>query len=31
MVIAGSAGEDVGKRIFKDNVMGADVSAYQFG
>ncbi|MGB0237586.1 MAG: DODA-type extradiol aromatic ring-opening family dioxygenase [Cycloclasticus sp.] len=31
MVIAGSAGKDVGKRIFKDNVMGADVSAYQFG
>ena len=31
MVVAGSAGEDQGKKIFGDNVMGADVSAYQFG
>lgn len=31
MVVAGSAGEDLGKRIFNGNVMGVDVSAYQFG
>jgi len=31
MVAAGSAGNNVGKKIFADNVMGANVSAYQFG
>ena len=31
MVIAGAAGEDTGKQIFTDRVMGATVSAYQFG
>jgi len=31
MVAAGAAGEDVGQKIFSDRVMGATVSAYQFG
>ena len=31
MVAAGAAGNDVGSRIFTDRVMGATVSAYQFG
>ncbi|MCU1298013.1 MAG: dioxygenase [Acidobacteriaceae bacterium] len=31
MVAAGAAGEDVGRKIFSDRVMGATVSAYQFG
>ena len=31
MVIAGAAGEDQGIRVFSDRVMGATVSAYQFG
>jgi aromatic ring-opening dioxygenase catalytic subunit (LigB family) len=31
MVAAGAAGEDRGRRIFSDRVMGATVSAFQFG
>ena len=31
MVIAGAAGDDCGTRVFSDRVMGATVSAYQFG
>ncbi len=31
MVMAGAGGEDKGKAIFKDNVLGATVSAFQFG
>jgi aromatic ring-opening dioxygenase catalytic subunit (LigB family) len=31
MVVAGAAGEDVGRCIFTDEVMGVSVSAYQFG
>ncbi|MFT6625215.1 MAG: aromatic ring-opening dioxygenase catalytic subunit (LigB family) [Cycloclasticus sp.] len=31
MVAAGAAGNDAGKNIFTDQVMGATVSAYQFG
>lgn len=31
MVAAGAAGEDPGRRIFKDDVMGVIVSAVQFG
>lgn len=31
MVVAGAAGEDQGIRIFSDRIMGATVSAYQFG
>lgn len=31
MVIAGAAGDDLGTRVFSDRVMGATVSAYQFG
>lgn len=31
MVAAGAAGEDLGRRIFSDRVMGVVVSAYQFG
>ena len=31
MVAAGSAGDDLGKKIFTDNVMGVNVSAFQFG
>tara|TARA_R110002096_G_scaffold194592_3_gene376883 strand:+ start:3379 stop:4188 length:810 start_codon:yes stop_codon:yes gene_type:complete len=31
MVIAGSAHDEVGKNVFTDKVMGATVSAYQFG
>ena len=31
MVAAGAAGEDLGRRIFSDRVMGVTVSAYQFG
>lgn len=31
MVAAGAAGDDLGKRIFKDDVMGVFVSAVQFG
>jgi aromatic ring-opening dioxygenase catalytic subunit (LigB family) len=31
MVVAGAAGEDRGKRIFRDEVMGVVVSAVGFG
>ena len=31
MVAAGAAGDDLGKRVFKDDVMGVIVSAIQFG
>lgn len=31
MVASGAAGEDLGRRIFNDRVMGVSVSAYQFG
>jgi aromatic ring-opening dioxygenase catalytic subunit (LigB family) len=31
MVASGAAGEDLGRRIFTDRVMGVTVSAYQFG
>jgi aromatic ring-opening dioxygenase catalytic subunit (LigB family) len=31
MVVAGSAGQDRGTRVFTDRVMGATVSAYRFG
>ena len=31
MVVAGAAGEDKGQHVFSDRVMGATVSAYQFG
>ncbi len=31
MVMAGAAGEDLGKSIFKDQVLGASVSAFRFG
>jgi aromatic ring-opening dioxygenase catalytic subunit (LigB family) len=31
MVAAGAAGEDIGRKIFSDRVMGVTVSAYQFG
>ena len=31
MVAAGAAGKDLGHNIFTDNVMGATVSAFQFG
>ena len=31
MVIAGAAGEDHGVKTYTDRVMGATVSAYQFG
>jgi aromatic ring-opening dioxygenase catalytic subunit (LigB family) len=31
MVAAGAAGDDPGQRIFKDTVMGVEVSAIQFG
>jgi aromatic ring-opening dioxygenase catalytic subunit (LigB family) len=31
MVAAGAAGEDVGRKTFSDRIMGATVSAYQFG
>lgn len=31
MVVAGSAGNDLGKNVFTDRVMGVTVSAYQFG
>jgi aromatic ring-opening dioxygenase catalytic subunit (LigB family) len=31
MVMAGAGGEDSGKTIFKDQVLGATVSAFQFG
>ena len=31
MVAAGAAGDDTGRRVFKDEVMGAVVSAFQFG
>jgi len=31
MVIAGAAGDDIGTQVFSDRVMGAAVSAYQFG
>jgi aromatic ring-opening dioxygenase catalytic subunit (LigB family) len=31
LVAAGAAGEDVGRRVFTDVVMGARVSAYRFG
>jgi aromatic ring-opening dioxygenase catalytic subunit (LigB family) len=31
MVAAGAAGNDIGRRTYADHVMGATVSAYQFG
>jgi aromatic ring-opening dioxygenase catalytic subunit (LigB family) len=31
LVVAGAAGTDLGSRIFVDRVMGATISAYQFG
>jgi aromatic ring-opening dioxygenase catalytic subunit (LigB family) len=31
MVAAGAAGDDVGRRIYTDHVMGATLSAYRFG
>ena len=31
MVAAGAAGDEPGRRIFRDQVMGAEVSAFQFG
>jgi aromatic ring-opening dioxygenase catalytic subunit (LigB family) len=31
MVVAGAAGDDLGKKTFSDRVMGATVSAFQFG
>jgi len=31
MVVAGSAGDDVGERIFMDHVMQVDMGSYQFG
>jgi aromatic ring-opening dioxygenase catalytic subunit (LigB family) len=31
MVVAGAAARDLGSRIFQDQVMGATISAYQFG
>lgn len=31
MVVAGAAGADTGKHVFQDTVMGAVVSAYQYG
>jgi aromatic ring-opening dioxygenase catalytic subunit (LigB family) len=31
MVVAGVAGTDQGKTVFRDNVMGVTVSAIQFG
>ncbi len=31
MVIAGAAADDQGRRVFSDRVMGAEVSAFQFG
>ncbi len=31
MVVAGAAGNDPGKRIYADSIMGIKVSAYQFG
>ena len=31
MVVAGAAGEDEGKTIYKDQMLGATVSAFQFG
>jgi hypothetical protein len=31
MVVAGAAGTDRGKTVFRDNVMGVTVSAIQFG
>ena len=31
MVAAGAAGQDLGRKVFQDRVMGAVVSAFQFG
>ena len=31
MVVAGAAGDDPGRRVFRDRVMGATVSAFAFG
>lgn len=31
MVVAGASGDDRGRRVFRDQVMGAVVSAFQFG
>ena len=31
MVAAGAGGEDIGKRVFTDHVLGTTVSAFQFG
>ena len=31
MVVAGTAGDDHGVKTYTDRVMGATVSAYQFG
>ena len=31
MVIAGAAGDDVGRRFFVDHVMCVDMGSYEFG
>ena len=31
MVAAGAAGDDLGKRVFSDNIMGVTLSSFQFG
>jgi hypothetical protein len=31
MVVAGAGGNDAGRRVFHDRVMGATVSAFAFG
>ena len=31
MVAAGAAGEDLGRQVFSDRIMGAKISAYRFG
>lgn len=31
MVVAGAAGDDVGRTVFRDEIMGATISAYAFG
>ena len=31
MVVAGAAGDDVGRTVFSDTIMGATISAYAFG
>jgi len=31
MVVAGAAGDDIGRRVFADQAMGATIAAYAFG